>query len=328
MFFRAIPSDEITAISQTLQDLLLCRHDQLPLELITHYFMYLYWQDQPQLHHHRQCVDAVQRQYGVVRDCYKIINNKICLGRFNPEKPRSAFCKDIIWHPNFSSEHELLADIENAVSKWKHQVPLPFPIRALIADKFLVQKIYSYHKCKRNMYSKMSQCIPKLKATCDRSAIRVAKTVRVTMETVAELLKDIPHLKVIHLIRDPRPVVLSRSRAATFKGKQSGNNLTLEASMYCSRVLRDVQLRKEMEKAYPNSFLQVIYEDFVKKPFSHAERVYRFLDEDMHVDTVRWLLSASNTSQSRADAWKDKLVYGIYERIGKVCRDLLEAIAI
>ena len=324
--FRELPEDEISAISDTLKDLLLCRQDKLPLQLITHYFMYLYWKDQPMLHPHRKCLDGVTAKHGNAKECYNIINNKICLDRFNPEKPRSEFCKDVLWRQDASDQFLLMDGIKDTISMWKNKTDLARPMRPLLADKALPAKIYSYHKCMKQKLAEVSECIPNFKGICDNSQIRATKTVRVTMETVGELLKDIPHLKVIHLIRDPRPVTLSRSKAYTFQGKNSGSNLTSEASLYCSRVLRDVQLRKHMEKSHPTTFTQVIYEDFVNNPFDEAQRLYNFLDEAMPMDTIEWLEEASNRSQSISEAWKQKIIYGEYERIGEVCSGLLKVL--
>lgn len=68
-------------------------------------------------------------------------------------------------------------------------------------------------KAKRDDVDK--NCVPTLKRTCDRKRIVVVKTVRMEMETAMELMERYPdNLKVIHLVRDPKSVVLSRMKAS------------------------------------------------------------------------------------------------------------------
>ena len=60
----------------------------------------------------------------------------------------------------------------------------------------------------------MKKCVPTLDRACHKKRLVVVKTVRMEMETALELMEKYPNnLQIIHLIRDPKSVVLSRMKA-------------------------------------------------------------------------------------------------------------------
>ena len=54
------------------------------------------------------------------------------------------------------------------------------------------------------------RCVSLLRSDCSNRPVRAVKTVRATMDSMEPLLRTLPNFRVIHLIRDPRAVALSR----------------------------------------------------------------------------------------------------------------------
>ena len=69
----------------------------------------------------------------------------------------------------------------------------------------------------------MNKCVPVIDKICTSKPLHVIKTVRMDLETVVGLMDKYPNMRVIHLIRDPRSVVLSRIKSGW--STQGGTNL-------------------------------------------------------------------------------------------------------
>ena len=63
--------------------------------------------------------------------------------------------------------------------------------------------------------------------------------------------------KIIHLLRDPRGKINSQLQWKKTKN-DFGNRYV---SNLCRRQFLDITLRKEMEKMYPNMFMEILYEN-------------------------------------------------------------------
>ena len=69
----------------------------------------------------------------------------------------------------------------------------------------------NYSTCMQIVREKAKPCEQMLGEFCKKADFRATKTVRATMDVVETLLERNPNLRVIHLIRDPRAVMVSRS---------------------------------------------------------------------------------------------------------------------
>jgi len=113
------------------------------------------------------------------------------------------------------------------------------------------------------------------------------------MDSMEPLLRALPNLRVIHLIRDPRAVVLSRKRfdssgRGMFTDLDRNNTLSREAFLYCRTVVRDVRRRKELEAIYPGKIFPVIYDDVVGNIKGYIEDVYEFLGMSVPHEIWSW----------------------------------------
>ena len=53
-------------------------------------------------------------------------------------------------------------------------------------------------------------CVGLLRSSCSGRLVRAVKSVRATMDSMEPLLRLLPNFRVVHLVRDPRAVALSR----------------------------------------------------------------------------------------------------------------------
>ncbi|XP_060080734.1 carbohydrate sulfotransferase 5-like [Ylistrum balloti] len=120
---------------------------------------------------------------------------------------------------------------------------------------------------------KLLKCLPSLKSKCLQSKYIVIKTIRITMESVEYILRNVPNSQVIHLMRDPRGT--SRSQQAV--GQLSKHNFRQEISEYCKRVYHDVLRKELLDKQYPGRIRTVFYEDVANNPIVYSKSLYQYL---------------------------------------------------
>ncbi|XP_064615584.1 carbohydrate sulfotransferase 1-like isoform X2 [Liolophura sinensis] len=117
----------------------------------------------------------------------------------------------------------------------------------------------------------LRDCMANYTARCENAKYRVVKTIRSDMAEVRSLLKIVPDLKVIHLQRDPRGMLCSK----LFSKHCSVTRVQID--QLCDRLTMDLRDRHSLEKHYPTSFMQVIYEDIVEDAIAEAGDMYKFV---------------------------------------------------
>ncbi|XP_067659325.1 carbohydrate sulfotransferase 1-like [Haliotis asinina] len=154
-----------------------------------------------------------------------------------------------------------------------------------------------YHVClKKNPgVLKILDCLPILQKQCMESDVSVIKTIRFPMEAVETMMKSNPSLKVIHLIRDPRPTIKSQMSM----GRDKWSNLHSYSKEHCLRVLRDLQATQRLLKSHPNRTKLLLYEDLVVHPVQNVKDLYSFVGLTYTNETERFLLSRTNSSEEK-----------------------------
>lgn len=171
---------------------------------------------------------------------------------------------------------------------------------------------------------------------CQKAKIRAVKTVRAIMPEVVPLADRIPNFRLIHLFRDPRPVLVSRNAnpyyrsvyAGTKTKKEGGGDMVKEASVYCPTVVADIRLRqKTVESDYPGSVTQAIYEDFVPRPVEYAQAMYAFMNETLPPN-VKHYIDTNTSGQKwkfnallRMHKWKESMTYDTGDKVKAACSD-------
>ena len=181
-----------------------------------------------------------------------------------------------------------------------------------------------------------SKCQHLLQDFCQNRSIRVMKTVRATMESMEPLIQALPNFRVIHLVRDPRSVTLSRRHFKGYVlGMFSGNDtytLTKEAKLFCNTVIRDIKVRQELEKKYPGKIYTLNFDEVITNTTLYLESVYRFFDVTPHKRTVAWLTTKgmtnrfNKTAKNIARQWQSLLSFKVNKEIVESCREFYDLI--
>ena len=300
---------ERVAVTNFLDDMFNCRAENLPPESVYHNFWGQFGKEHSSLDPFKTCVKISSIK---LDRCLRQLPKK-CHARFDPGRSTLEYC------------HQGMARTHNGTDQ---------------NDAFR-----NYHDCVEDFSTKFN-CNRIFRNLCTRGGFRGIKTVRGTMASVGDLLERNPNLKVIHLIRDPRAVVLSRQhfhksgqglysasedmdegpeqalRRPQSQVDQTGKtavtepkkkkqtkvkthfDLAKEAKLYCSSVVRDLLMRKELEKKYPGVLVEVIYDDFVQAPLDYAAKLYDFIGVDNYGQQNQNMVTQSNvTNRGEAECF-------------------------
>ena len=106
-----------------------------------------------------------------------------------------------------------------------------------------------------------------------------------------------PKGKVIHIIRDPRDVVLSRTKADWSKGRP----FYLHAYMYITQMQRGRRFGKEK---YGNNYTEIFYEDLLGDPVKVLTELCAFLNVDFEKNMLDFSKSSVELVDKSEMQWK------------------------
>lgn len=104
------------------------------------------------------------------------------------------------------------------------------------------------------------------------------------MNVAKKLMKVLPDLKIIHLVRDPRPMLWSWKRMKQCEDDYGGSLAC--TNRLCSRLENDIQEVMSSDENIKSRIKTVFYEDFARNPLDTAKDLYDFIGYDF-TDDVR-----------------------------------------
>jgi len=180
---------------------------------------------------------------------------------------------------------------------------------------------------------------------------RVVKTIRLYDVTDLELLPELGCLdfRVIHLIRDPRAVLVSRM--LTFHELYDGNRVLgprIDGPMedfsqeYVGRAARDLcghhlanMQHGAQEPWLKGRYTRLLYEDIVREPVGVVRRLFAFLGQPFTATDEEFVYASSHSNRTGGgydvsknsshvlNEWKEKILPRHLEIIEESCKDVL-----
>ena len=185
-------------------------------------------------------------------------------------------------------------------------------------------------------------CLDTLISRCLASRHVLVKTIRLDMTMARELLKLLPNLKVIHLIRDPRATLMSRVQLGFAQTKVMKLNIdmmayqTQRAPLLCTQVKNDLEETYRLRKDFPGRVAILLYEKLVESPVSMAKQLYKFLGIKITKKIQDYVRNITNggmedtcavctvrkNSSVTAFKWRTQISLSVAQAIDRACIDL------
>ncbi len=158
-------------------------------------------------------------------------------------------------------------------------------------------QLHKFHKCihEPKVVKAVHKCLPKLKSECLKSPIRATKVLRMYVDQSEKFIKEMPALKVLHQMRDPRGTLMS-TKYMNFFSKFSGNKLDQEAMILCDKMMNDLTSYRKLKRKYYDNYLQIKYENYAKSPMETLDYVYNFIREPVPAKLKRSIYERTHSN--------------------------------
>lgn len=182
-----------------------------------------------------------------------------------------------------------------------------------------------------------NSCTHAMSVTCHRDYSVVAvKTIRFHMARALALVQSDPDVKIVHLVRDPRAVLLSRRKL----GFCNWTDLANEASYLCSRMSRDLKLALAARDTLKGRYLLKRYEDTASSPVEAMDLLYSFVGLVSSAEDQAFAKNLSKSSKQIkpcptckgavynakeiSQVWRKSIAHKDAQTISGLCQDVME----
>ena len=145
------------------------------------------------------------------------------------------------------------------------------------------------------------------------------------------MLEEIPGLKIIHLVRDPRATLTSQSRFGMCNQKYGGQFGCTEK--VCSKVEDNIREEKSIAREYPGRIQTLMYEDLASNPIETSKKLFKFIGTTFSKAAEEYIInitmagnpdgcsicSTRSNSTLHIDKWRTKIKPSFQNIIETIC---------
>ncbi|XP_045172848.2 carbohydrate sulfotransferase 1-like isoform X2 [Mercenaria mercenaria] len=195
-----------------------------------------------------------------------------------------------------------------------------------------------YQAC-RAQGQTVSTCLKKMEAICKTAKHRTTKIVRLTVDNLEYVLENLPNVKVVHLMRDPRAIINSRITTNWYNLQESPHDnhqrIRSDAKDLCLRMKYDLKVGTVLKQKFPGRFAFVMFEDLQTDMKSKTGILYSYFGIDK--STVESKLAnmtgilqnehlVNRTWGDYTNWWRHQLSFGAIKAIDSVCKNVSDTL--
>ena len=173
----------------------------------------------------------------------------------------------------------------------------------------------------------IDHCFETLENTCRKSKAKVTKVLRLSMKLIPKLLKQLPNLKILLLVRDPRAIINSRLITDWFPICEKDLFGVLEnAESLCKKMDDDILVLSHLTKEYPDRLLVHRLEDAVKNSPKLFKGIFNFMNlGEMGVQMERIKRKYDNQNyKGFSEKWTKMLKDQFKTMVDDNCQNILQ----
>lgn len=122
-------------------------------------------------------------------------------------------------------------------------------------------------------------------------------------------MAELPDVKVIHLVRDPREIIGSRNQTSHY----FITSFFDDVKYLCQEIVQDINVYYDVVEYYPDRVIQLKIEDLFRDPSKVARVVYKFLDLTYQDQVAEWLFTWKSRTNATDLIHKWQKTFNVYE---------------
>ncbi|XP_062574775.1 carbohydrate sulfotransferase 1-like isoform X1 [Saccostrea cucullata] len=169
-----------------------------------------------------------------------------------------------------------------------------------LTDPFIsihTPELQEYYKCtvlnlnkSKSTIDSVKRCVYLLHNRCMTARSRTIKTIRLSMFMAGKLLKWLPNLRIIYLVRDPRGILNSQFEQHVTEEKR----MFTTVKKVCNSIISDLSHTKELQLCHKSRIMSIIYENLCQYPFKVVPKIYSFLNKEFTNTTKKYIKRIMN----------------------------------
>lgn len=126
------------------------------------------------------------------------------------------------------------------------------------------------------------KCLNKLEQNCRESKLRITKVLRLSLRFLPLLMSEIPDLKILFVVRDPRGIMNSRIKTDWFPIMNNDTKtVTNNIESLCFKMNEDVKMIDKFKGDFPGRLKDLRLEDIVLNPKKTFQDIFDFINLKM-----------------------------------------------
>jgi hypothetical protein len=160
-----------------------------------------------------------------------------------------------------------------------------------------LQTLYRTHRLERiQIFSdakKFKAILQLLDFQCGNAKAVVVKTIRTPLFILKNLFTDQKNSKVVHLVRDPRPTIMSQNFAI-----QRIKSVSNYAGQFWARILHDITTSDILTTYnYPGRITRIHYENLAYHPINMTMQIYKYLNLTISINVEKSVLNMKSSGK-------------------------------
>ena len=143
---------------------------------------------------------------------------------------------------------------------------------------------------------KFKSIVQSLDIQCRNAKAVVVKTIRTPLFILKNLFTDLKNFKVLHLVRDPRPTIMSQNSAI-----QRIESVSNYAGNFCARILNDITISDILTTYdFPRRIIRIHYENLAFYPINMTMEIYKYLNLSFSLHVEKSVLNMTSSGKKEA----------------------------